>query len=460
MSAKSPKSSSDLVNNIPREILYQILSLCDETYDVVERSHNYAEQQCLSVGQGCGSRNLSRVCHLWKSCVEAGMVPSTPLSEIQLTDEQFLQINYDFNQERTSPLESSVTSESEPAILRGYHTITIIYDNHHQNVQSDISKSSPPHTIGKNLRIPAPKILNLVIVDERVTDIRQVLDCFKTSYKSIRDDLHDEYLASHEILEEYSDINIIVWNGGLCNIPPPNFSKLSPGDLTLRIHPGFGRVDLYINRWIDPGSVGDIPWVFGQLYRGARPHTLGFHLMSPHGLAITDQWHVQKHYTGPGNTLLRHLYVSGIGSDGFLRLLQCSAIQVWSVRVLEIALPKHLANECFWDWRIFEKDTWPVYKEGPMNHERSLPVNDHQGMMEFPQLALGRLVDGRIKAVEKEKMESHCQIAYFGPDLAVEWDMRDRAQNDIESYAGRSLRWASLELVVAGGGLVCDFRRQ
>lgn len=458
MLARSPKSSTNLINSIPREVLCQILSHCDGTYDVIEKRHDHVGQQCLSVSRGCGSRSLSRVCHLWKSCVEAGMVPSKLLSEIQLTDEQFFQINYDFDPEATLPPEFLVTSEFKPSILQGYHTITILYKNH-QKPQSDISIPCP-HALRAHPQILAPKMLNIVILDERMPDIREVLNCFRTTHKSIRDNLHDEYLASHEILNEYGHINLIVWNGGLCNIPSPNLSKLVPSDLTIGIHPGFGRVDLYINHWVDPDSVGDIPWVFGQLCRGARPHTLGFHLMSPHGSTITDQWHVQKLYTGMNNTLLRNLHVSGISSDGFLRLLQCSAIQVWSIRVLEITGPMHLADECFWDWRIFEKKTWPVFEEGPNDHECFLLGNDYQGIMAFPQLTLDRLVDGRIEAVKKERMESHCQIAHFGSDLAAEWGMRGRAQNDIESYAGRSLRWASLELVVADGKLAYDFRRQ
>lgn len=450
MLAKSPESSTNIINSIPREILCQILSDCDETYDVIGKSYDSAGQRCLSVSRGCGSRSLSRVCHLWKSCVEAGMVPSELLSEIQLTDEQFLQINYDFDREATSPPESLVTSEPKSSILRGYHTITILYKTY-QKVQLDISKPSPHALLRAHPQILAPQMLNLVIIDKRMPDIREVLNCFKTTHRSIRDNLHDEYLASHEVLDEYSHINIIVWNGGLCNIPSPNLPELAR---TVGIHPGFGRVDLYINHWVDPDSVGDIPWVFGQLCRGARPHTLGFHLMSPHGSKITDKWHVQKLYTGMNNTLLRNLYVSGIGSDGFLRLLQCSAIQVWSIRVLEIAFPMHLADECFWDWRIFEKKTWPVFEEGPRDHEPFFLENDHQGMMAFPQLTLDRLVDGKIEAVEKERMESRCQIAHFGPDL----DMHGRTQNDIESYAGRSLRWASLELVVANGKLAYDLR--
>lgn len=387
------------------------------------------------------------------------MVPSKLLSEIQLTDIQFLQINSDFNRERTSPSELSVTSESEPPILRGYHTITVIYGNNRQNLQKDLPRSSISYAIRNHPRILAPKMLNLVITDGRMTNTREVLDCFRTSHKSIRDTLHDEYLASHETLDEYSHINIIVWNGRLSSIPPQIPSVLPPAHLALGIPSGFGRVDLYINHWTDPDSVGDIPWVFGQLCRGARPHTLGFHLMSPHGSAITDQWHIQKLCTGMGNTLLRKLYVSGISSDGFLRLLQCSAIQVWSIRVLEISLPIHLADECFWDWRIFEKETWPVYQESRKDHEhRFLDDDDYQGIMAFPQLALDRLVDGRIEAVEKERMESHCQIAHFVIDSAAEWNMRGMAQNDIECYAGRSLSWASLELVVVGGELVHKFR--
>lgn len=374
------------------------------------------------------------------------MVPSELFSEIQITDEQFLQINYDFDREETSPPEFLMTSELKSSILRGYHTITILYKTH-QRLQLDKPKLSP-HTLRVHPQILAPKMLNLVIIDERIPDIREILNCFRTTHRSIRDNLHDEYLASHEVLDEYSRINIIVWNGGLCSIPSPNLREIA---LTIGIHPGFGRVDLYINHWINPDSVGDIPWVFGQLCRGARPHTLGFHLMSPYGSTITDKWHVQKLYTGMNNTLLRKLYVSGISSDGFLRLLQCSAVQVWSIRVLEIAFPMHLADECFWDWRIFEKKTWPVF-EGPKDRERFLPGNDDEGMMAFPQLTLDRLVGGRIEAVEKERMESRCQIAYFVPDL----DMRGRTQNDIESYAGRSLRWASLELVIANGELAYD----
>lgn len=387
------------------------------------------------------------------------MVPSKLLQEIQLTDAQFLQISSDFNQEQTSPPELLVTSESEPSILRGYHTITIIYRNHCEDLQTDLSTSSIFHATGCLPRILAPKVLNLVITDGRITDTREVLSRFRTSHRSIRDTLHDRYFASREPLDECSHINIIVWKGRLCNIPSLNSPMLPPVHLPLGIPPGFGRVDLYINHWTDPDSVGDIPWVFGQLCRGARPHTLGFHLMSPHGSTITDQWHIQKLCTGLGNTLLRNLHVSGIGSDGFLRLLQCSAIQVWSIRVLEISLPIHLADECFWDWRIFERETWPVYKEGRKNHGRSFLDDDgDQGTMAFPQLTLDRLVDGKIEAVEKEGMESDCQIAYFGPDSAAEWNMCGRAQNDIECFAGRSLSWASLELVVAGGRLVYSAR--
>lgn len=379
------------------------------------------------------------------------MVSSKFLQEIQLTDAQFLQITSDFNRE-PSPPERLVTSESEPSILRGYHTITIIYRNHREDLQSNSSASSIFHATGRLPRIPAPKVLNLVITDGRMTDTREVLSRFRTSHRSIRDTLHDRYFASHEPLDEYSHVNIIVWKGRLCNTP--SLYSPPPVHLPLVIPPGFGRVDLYINHWTDPDSVDDIPWVFGQLCRGARPHTLGFHLMSPHGSTITDKWHIQKLCTGLGNTLLRNLHVSGIGSDGFLRLLQCSAIQVWSIRALEISLPIHLADECFWDWRIFEKETWPVYKEG----RSFLDDDSEQGTMAFPQLTLDRLVDGKIEAVEKEKMESHCQIAYFGPDSTAEWNTYGRAQNDIECFAGRSLSWASLELVVAGGKLVYNFR--
>lgn len=455
MPAEAPEPFPNFINSTPREILYQILSLCDKTHDVVRSSRDCTGNQSFGIGRGCGSRALSRVCHLWKSCVEAGMIPSKLLREIQLTDSQFLQINSNFSREQTSPPERPVTSESEPSILRGYHTITVIYRNHREDPQSDLSASSISHATECLPQILAPKVLNLVITDGRTTDTREVLGRFRTSRRSIRDTLHDGYFASREPLDECSHINIIVWDGRLCNIPLLGPHMLPPVQLPLGMPPGFGRVDLYINHWTDPDSVGDIPWVFGQLCRGARPHTLGFHLMSPHGSTITDQWHIQKVCTGLGNTLLRNLHVSGIGSDGFLRLLQCSAIQVWSIRVLEISLPIHLADECFWDWRIFEKETWPVYKE----HRRSFLDDDgDQGTMAFPQLTLDRLVDGKIEAVEKGRMESLCQIAYFGPDPAAEWNTCGRAQNDIECFAGRSLSWASLELVVAGGQLVYNVR--
>lgn len=393
-----------LTSAVPREILYQILTLCNETYDVVKDSRDCAGRPCFSVGRGCGSKTLSRVCHLWRSCIEAGMVPSTPLASIQLTDEQFLQLTGD------SP--PGVTSECGLSLLRGYRTITILYQA--------LQRAAPLQPSSRGPRIPAPAALNLVVLDARNPDIRDVLARFQTAHRSLQDDHHAAFLASREPAPPpRHHLTITVWNGTLPS--------------ALGIPPGFSRVDLAINHWTDPSSIGDIPWVFGQLCRGARPHTLGFHLLSAHGSQLTDQWHVQRACEAePANTLLRTLHVSGIGSDGFLRLLQCAAVQVWSVRVLEIAVPVRLARGCFWDWRMFERETWPV---------DAGRVSGWEGVA-FPRVALGRLVDGRVEAVEKESMESVCQIAHFAPG----W-----MQNDIESYAGRSLRWASLEMVVAEG---------
>lgn len=365
------------------------------------------------------------------------MVPSTPLSEIHLTDGQFLGI-----------IDQSVASESDafqPPILRGYHTITIIY-NHFQNDLARVAWSAP-YPGAKKPKTPmlVPKQLNLVIVDERIADIREVMTNFKTSRKSISSNFHEPHLVSLGLSED-SNISIIVWNGRLCTVSSsslPLGQPLTPA--------GFDRADLYINHWIEPESVNDIPWIFGQLCRNARPHTLGFHLLSQQGSALTDLWHVQKEPMGRDNTLLRSLNVSGISSDGFLRLLQCAGVEIWCIRELRIIVEnKQLADKCFWDWRIFEKSTWPVCRDG-FEGNNFLDDGDLRDFVMFPKLALGRLVGGEIQMVGKERMEVRCQIANFGPQSQVEWHAGAGIRNDIECYAGRSLRWMSLALVEVNG---------
>lgn len=465
MTSDTPKTGDgtpNLINTLPREILYEILFLCDQTYDIVRSISRPHGEQRFSIGRGCGSRNFGRVCQLWRTCIAAGMVPSTPLSEIQMTDSQFLRIIA--NEARFSLLGALMTSGSrdpELAILQGYHTITIIHKPPHQSLER-ISSGTSPHK-GPDLQIPAPIQLNLVIVDGRTANISKVLKHFKTLHRSIQDNLHEEYLASHEIINKDNNISINVWNGRLLPVPWSNISPDQPTP-TLGISVGFSRADLYINHWTHPGSTDDIPWAFGQLCRNARPSTLGFHLLSPCGSALTDGWHIQKPFTCPNNTLLRNIHVSGLSSDGFLRLLQCSATDIWCVREIKITLPipdsTHPAEEYFWDWRIFDQETWPVITGEPEEFEvyggLFVDNDDLQDVVAFPKLAMRRLVDGMIYPVEKERMEARCQIAYFETDPQLGEGMGTRVDYDVECYAGRSLRWASLTLVEVDGELAGD----
>lgn len=368
------------------------------------------------------------------------MVASPPLSEIRLTDEQFLGI---VNGERNSPPGPSGLDISRNSVLGGYCTITIVY-SHCRDVAGGLLDPSYPEDAGPATQILIPKNLNLVIINERVADIREVLNHFKTSRISIRDNLHEAHLATHEIPDDDNNISIIIWNGRICTIPPSNLPlRQSP----VRIAAGFGKADLYVNNWIEPGSFDDVPMILGQFCRDFRPHTLGFHMLSPRGAVLASKWHLQGLFAGGDNTLLRRLSISGISSDGFLRLLQCSAIEIWCIKELKVAL----LHDCFWDWRIFEKETWPIYKDEGSQGGFFADDEDLQDSVVFPKLTLARLIEGRIQTVDKGKMEAQCQIAHFRPDFQAGCG---RAQNDIECYAGRSLSWASLEFVKVHGKLI------
>lgn len=377
------------------------------------------------------------------------MVLSRPYGEVQLTDTQFFNI---VTEQRLSTDAAMTSGRSTLKLtdLLGYETVTIIFS---QTRERRIRAHTPPHEIVCP-QIPAPKQLNIVIIGGRAADIRPVFKHFSASHKSLHDNLHENNLASQETVEKVNNLTIVVWNG---RIIPSSENEFVP---TLEIPSGLSRADLYVKDWSDSKRVDDIPWVFGQLCRNGRPRKLGFHLLSACGSALTDKWRMQKPCMYSDNTLLRKLHVTGISSDGFLRLLQCARIEIWCIRELKITLPKTCSSElCFWDFRVFDKITWPFTTEQADGDYCGFPDEDWQDFLTFPRLALKRFVGGRVVEVVKERMDAPCQIAsQYELGGIIVWGMLE--ETDIECYSGRSLKWTSLDVVQVEGGLDRDARRE
>lgn len=438
------------ISILPRELLYIILSHCHQTHDVVREKFSSSDgESYLSIDHASGSRNLGRVCRLWKNAVDAGMVPARPFHEVQLSDQQFFRL---LSEDCSCKymLAPDQVDRLELPVLLSYQTLTIVC--------RQIDDPTPPDTMTILNPLATPKKLNIVITDGRTVDIRGIFQHFKTPYITLIESLHLEYLASRRRVDPDNDISIIVWDG---RITLTSSSEFVP---SLKIPIAMGRVDLTINHWTDDATIVDIPWIFGQLCRHARPLVMGFHLLKAQDSPFTDKWCQQRPSYSIDNTFLREIYLTGISSDGFLRLLQCASMEIWCVQKLQIKfLPTHDRQLCYWDYRIFDKTTWP-FRVGDTERD---PWSDYGDLLTFPRLSLRRRLGGRIQEVEKRQMQAPCQIALTEEmDAGDGWPWRVTPGEedadadvdvftDVERFVGRSLRWSSL-IVVEIDGEVSD----
>ncbi|KAI5838520.1 hypothetical protein DFP73DRAFT_616763 [Morchella snyderi] len=437
VNADKPLVVSSL-SNCPRELLYNILFHCHQTHDVVREKLNSNEgESYLYIDRASGSRNLGRVCRLWRNAIEAGMVPAQKFREIQLSDQQFFRLVAEEGLGKYLMAPGQVSRLGLPEILR-YRTVTIICQ------QTDNSYS--PDAITPLHPLVTPKKLNIVITDGRTVDIREIFQHFKTPYTNLLESFQHEFLASRRGADPDNNINIIVWDGQI---------SLKSSRESFKIPIAMGRVDLSINKWTDDTTIGDIPWIFGQLCRYSRPMVMGFHLLQAQESSFTDKWCRQRPSCTLDNTFLREIHLTGISSDGFLRLLQCASIEVWCVEMLRIRfLPIHDRELCYWDYRIFDKTTWPSRIEA----SECDPWSEYPDFMTFPKVSLRRRLDGRVQEVVKQQMQALCQIA--SPEemeIILGWGVgpaenKDIAADiDVERYMGRSLQWTSLKSVVVEG---------
>ncbi|KAH0604968.1 uncharacterized protein H6S33_004950 [Morchella sextelata] len=438
-------SVASTISNLPRELLYIILFHCHQTHDVVREKFNSSDgESYLSIDHASGSRNLGRVCRLWKNAIEVGMVPARPFHEIQLSDQQFFRLVSE-DASCKYMMASDQVDRMELPVLLNYRTLTIVCKQIDDPYPLDAMTILNP--------LATPKKLNIVITDGRTVDIREIFQHFKTPYLNLLESLHLEFLASRRRVDPDNDISIIVWDGRITLTSSSDFIP------SLKIPIAMGRVDLSINHWTDNATIDDIPWIFGQLCRHARPLGMGFHLLKVQDSPFTDKWCRQRPSCALDNTFLREICLTGISSDGFLRLLQCASIEVWCVQNLRIKfLPTHDRELCYWDYRIFDKTTWPFRIE---NTERDI-WSDYADFLTFPKLSLRRRLDGRIQEVEKQQMQAPCQIASpVEVDPVVGWPWRAAPGEDadtyveiftdVDKYVGRSLRWSGLKTVEIEG---------